>query len=140
MRATINLEFTQEELVKAAQDIGQKLILTTIRDAAKIFKKDPSFVSAIFQSVMSSVQAGVKAAQPEPPIEPEVAYEPPDAGQPFGKCIRFEATKQRDDTWGCHQCGGVNGAHRERCRRCGHVCCATDSDDASDPGPTVGTA
>lgn len=125
MHASINLEFTEDDLVKFAEDVGRRLTLNAIHEGVRHLnelKMDPKLVGQI---ALVAAQAFLKGSQAEPKVE--VAFERPAPEEPTAsrlqRCVRIEATQHFDEGWYCHVCMSSNGLHRPACRQCGHERC-----------------
>ena len=128
MKATINLEFTDEELRKYAVDVGRRVSLNFIHDsiahlaALKIPPIPPGFGAVISQALASAFNGAGKEQQttPEYPKGP-VPSSPVD----LKSCLSINSDEDphRDDGWFCCRCSIFNGVQRATCRNCAHDRC-----------------
>lgn len=130
MRVAVNIEFTDEELKKHAEDVGRRWAVNTINDvfkAAQRFKFDPSIVAAL-KDAAANAFGGAKESDPGPRATTRIdaEFEPPT------KCERVHASADVEEGWACHRCGVYNALHRAACRNCAHDRC-----DVVVPPPTT---
>jgi hypothetical protein len=80
MKVAVNIEFTDEEILKHGSDIGRRVAVDAIRQGAKEVRINPHlaemFVTAIVGAVAAS-KAPPQSARPEPAAQPEPAAAPP---------------------------------------------------------------
>jgi hypothetical protein len=113
VKATINIEFTDDELKKHAEDVGRRWVVNFFQEAFKTGKRlkiPPGFV----ESLASALTGSKPQADPGP-----VAGAPP----PLERCMRLEETELNDENWLCCHCSAMNGVHRAACRLCNHGRC-----------------
>ncbi len=119
MKATINVEFTDEELEKYAVRAARRAGLNFIHDsiahlgALKIPPIPPGFGDMIMQALMSTLAPKEKV--PSGRIDAEF--------EPRTKCELFVGNSDIDEGWICHICNGYNGVQRLECRNCKHKRC-----------------
>ena len=122
MKAAINLEFTDDELRKYAEDVGRRWAMNFFTEAFKTGKRlkmSPGVLSELGQALASALSAsGAKAVQIPPP-PPSVA----EVERTLTQCERVEACEHIDEGWICHRCDTYNGVHRPTCRLCSHERC-----------------
>jgi hypothetical protein len=71
MKFSVNVEFTDDELLKHAEDIGRRMTLNLVHQImghVRGFKIDPGVVDAVSQAIAAGM--GVKVPEPEPEPEP----------------------------------------------------------------------
>jgi len=125
MKATINVEFTDDELRKYAEDVARRIGLNVIHDVighlGAVKHVAPGTFEAVEQALVSAIATGTKTGQPGPmPSASEPApFEPP----ALDRCLRIEANQNSDESWICCKCDALNGVHRAACRLCGHGRC-----------------
>ena len=119
MKATINVEFTDEELVKYAEDVARRVTLNAIHDVVQhipALKLNPDLAATLAQVVAAALASafGKKDAPPETT-----------AGQYSSRtvCERIEASAHLEEGWVCCGCSVYNVGSRPACRNCGHVRC-----------------
>ena len=116
MRVAVNIEFTDEELRKYAEDVGRRWVVNTIHSVIQhlpALKVPPGFIEGIMQAASTVAPEAKKEPPPPDPYEMRL----PD------KCTRIEASPVFDDGWMCHKCGVTNNDHRVACRQCMHERC-----------------
>lgn len=116
MKASINIEFTDEELVKHAADVGRRVGADFLQDVVKTLgrlKLSPS-VGAALQQAISTIGSKPSTATPSPQAAPRT----------MDRCERVGSMAGLlDEGWTCCRCGTYNGLHRPACRDCGHDRC-----------------
>jgi hypothetical protein len=149
MRATITVEFTDEELLKHAEDVGRRWTLNLIHDV--INHCDANTASAVGQVLIQaaasvlgskSTAPGVNGSPVSNPLDPgptaaraDVVFEP-------SECVRQPEDRFSDEGWLCCRCAVFNGVHREDCRRCSHARCGaviTPPPSSDPPEPVAPT-
>ena len=130
MRVAINIEFTDEEIKKHAEDVARRVGVNFIHDAikhARGFKTPPGFLESLVQAV-----AGARGEKPSGSTSvPE---------SPLNKCAHTEQTRTHDEFWLCCQCGTDNIPFRPTCRHCGHERCDDVGPHAPHPPSEENTA
>jgi len=133
MRANINIEFTDEDLIKHARNLGRKLILDFIH-AGIVHLKDPTLAATAVQAFSAALQSAIGKPSPIPgPVPMSVAE--PVARPKLDKCMRLDEVAFADEAWVCCKCNTTNGVHRSVCRGCDHERC-----DVVVPPPPTGSA
>ena len=153
MKATVNFEFSSEELEGLASRVLSGAILGAFGNA------DPAQLQAMLAVVHQGVGIGVNLAshamgqRPPPwmrsqgpmPPGPYGASPPvPPGGYPYpttgpvggpsnvrpirepmtvDRCFPIEGTRNIEPGWGCCECATYNGLQRAQCRNCGHARC-----------------
>lgn len=123
MKASINVEFTDEDLRKYAEDVGRRWLAVGVREIMRM-KVPPDLAVQIAQQVMAAVMQGAGRPPGAPGMEAGggvgVSDEPPNAT----KCERVGSDDPHlEEGWICHRCRGYNGMQREACRNCAHERC-----------------
>jgi len=135
MRATINVEFTDEELRNYLEDAGRRWAVNTVHQVIKglsTLKFDPNTMTEFARSIAGAF--GSKGPQADPgPTAGAPTHGFKDVGVP--PCARVEQNVDNDEEWGCHVCGVINGLHRSACRRCGHERCDVVAPPPPPPPP-----
>jgi hypothetical protein len=148
MRATVSVEFTDEELRKHTENLALKM-LTRFFQGVKV---DPDVMSSLFHQ---AVEAGMRSARAKASLDPRAyppprpqpyapprpypaprtqAYPPDDFTDPIpmrssrdgaalSQCLRIEEGPYIEEGWCCHLCGIYNGVRRAACRKCKHERC-----------------
>lgn len=117
MKATINVEFTDDELKKHAADVARRVGLNFIHDVIRhlaAMKIPPGFLDGIEQAIKVGISSG---------STPEVDSGPTVAPPATDRCQHIGGTDSSDAFWVCCRCGLLNGDPRVACRKCGHDCC-----------------
>ena len=115
MKASINVEFTDEELVKYAADAGRRVGLSFIHDVMRHIKGiPPGFVESLVQTFSQAAEGTKAKIDPEPTGGPV----PPEPG-----CRRVIANQWNEEGWWCCGCMTYNNLLRATCRACGHGRC-----------------
>jgi len=104
VKVAINIEFTDEELVKHAEDVGRRVGLNLIRDAIRhlgVLKINPDLAASVAGAV-AGVAAKARGAQPpasDLPSEP-----PPPSSTSLEKCVGMPSTEDMDEgRLRCHE-------------------------------------
>lgn len=119
MRVAVNLEFTDEELRKYAEDVGRRWILNFIHEGVAHLsgiKFHPSWAAAVQHALATLLGPLPTAATASPTANAEPAH-------PFDRCVWLSPGDVSDEGWVCHECDTLNGAHRAICRGCDHLGC-----------------
>jgi hypothetical protein len=120
MRATINVEFTDDELRKFAEDVARRVGLNFIHDVMghlRGAKINPDIVAMAAQAFAAAVSNSfAKKETPSDPADPKVY-------PPRIVCERIAADAHIEEGWACCSCSVYNEVHRHTCRNCGHVRC-----------------
>ncbi len=155
-RASINLEFTDDDLRKFIEDGLRRWTLNTIHDLLKHIR-DPHLSDLIKQAIHMGMSAGVRVGRQHegeaPPHQrpfdvgeiftgdrhgsPHDVRRGPPYGVPPGelkRCMPVEANPYQEEGWMCHECSTYNGMQRSVCRQCDHERC----DDVVPPPPSPG--
>lgn len=133
MRATINVEFTDDELRKYAEDVGRRWAMNFFQEMFKTGKRlkiPPGFV----QELVGAFKTGAaEVSKPQDNPGPTAGVSPPPTHEAsslhdahvslYERCIRVAAATDTDEGWHCCYCGSVNGVHRMACRFCRHARC-----------------
>lgn len=119
MKATVNVEFTDEELRNYLEDAGRRLVVNFIREGLAGLNA-PGVLDAIRRGIGIGTDTALNGAQDAPPPASRSGSFK-DVGVP--PCARVAESPFNDEEWGCHVCGLINGLHRPACRRCGHERC-----------------
>jgi len=117
MRATINVEFTDEELKKYAADVARRVGLNFIHDVmqhARGFKIPPGFLEMLVQAFSDGVKRGEKFPDDSKPASPFT---------PSERCARVESAPSCPEGWACCACSVYNVLDQVTCRNCGHLRC-----------------
>ena len=127
MKVAINVEFTDDELRKYAEDVGRRWTMCFFQEAFKTgqrLKLNPNALSAIGLALASALSAsGVKThSAPRPDPGPTADTPIPYAPTP-SRCERVEVSPFNEEGWMCHPCGFYNGVQRAVCRHCDHERC-----------------
>lgn len=140
MRASVNVEFTDDELVRFAEDVGRRLLFGALRGV----RLDPSAVRRLLEALSHGVSVGVsmRDSSPYPPPAPDdgdsfYRTAPPGGPRPTsrpGVCAPVDANTYQEEGWMCHVCGTYNIKHREVCRQCDHERCFEDHEDDEGSG------
>jgi hypothetical protein len=148
MNVEINVQFTEDELRKYAEDVGRRWFLTFVRETIK----EPG----LFAFLQQAIKLGIDHAKTEPkrgnggpipsPRSPEPFYPPPpvprtpDAQGPFGpsgdplaSCLPVEESRHHEEGWACHVCATYNTENRRICRHCSHERCDVSPPPDADP-------
>lgn len=149
MKTAINVEFTDDELIKYASDVGRRWGLNFIHDVIGhlgALKIDPKFVEGLMQAIkMSFEQRPKNGSGPQQRQEPQTSQVPhadpfargappdPHDGMPMSKCLHIESSSVHEEGWACHLCGTYNIVQRPICRACQHERC--DVIAPPPPGP-----
>lgn len=128
MRVAVNLEFTDDELRKFAEDVGRRWTLGFIHESLRHInelKLDPSLSKSLQQACAMGLAAAMNRTEPPPdvgPIAADATFEP---DPPPTKCVAIYADgrSEFDDGWICHRCRAYNGLRRDVCRTCSHDRC-----------------
>ena len=121
MKATINLEFTDDELLKYAEDVGRRWAVNFFAEAFKAGKRlkiPPGFLETLASAFTSGVGIGEKGP-PDPPSPPGA----PDFSAADNHCLRIESCPSLEEGWLCCFCSTYNTVQRAACRACGHGRC-----------------
>ena len=124
MKATINLEFTDQELVGFVERWANKLVVNALGDLGKqIGPLVPLFREAFMRTVAAETARG-----PAPSPSPF-----PTEGGPAPTCDGCEEELRTHCApvsapnvmpgWACHECRAYNGLQRTQCKACGHTRC-----------------
>jgi ribosomal protein L40E len=127
VKATINVEFTDDELRKYGEDVARRVGLNFIRDTVKAFSKVK--VSPGLGGMLEQVLASALGSKPQ--ADPGPTAEAP-SSVPIERCVHIEATLHNEESWMCCRCSAMNGVHRTMCRSCTHERC----DDVVPPSPS----
>lgn len=127
MRATVNVEFTSEELTRFVEQWANKAIVTALSSALGSVSRSvsPSMLNTLRDAfVQAAVGLGAvpRGAPDSPPPAPPVGPGA-DGEVPWVHCIPVESPHV-EPGWGCHLCRTYNGLQRSECRNCGHTRCA----------------
>jgi len=133
MRATINVEFTDDELRKYAEDVGRRWAMNFFQEMFKTGKR-LKIPPGLVQELVGAFKTGAaEVSKPQDNPGPTAGVSPPptheasslhDARVPlYERCIRVAAATDTDEGWYCCHCGSVNGVHRMACRFCRHTRC-----------------
>ena len=118
MKATINVEFTDQELTGLVERWANKVVVGALGDLAN---QVGPLIPAIRDAVMRAV-TGQAAAAPASGVR---------NGEPLCNdceeglkthCVAFESP-YTGPGWACHECRSCNGLQRAQCKRCGHARC-----------------
>jgi len=129
VKVSLNVEFTDDELRKYAEDIGRRWTVGFFREAFKTgqrLKINPNALSEIGLAIASALNAsGVKTdsvprPDPGPTADEPIPYVPMTRRE---RCERLEASQFIEEGWVCHLCDTYNGAQRSVCRHCDHERC-----------------
>lgn len=132
MKASINVEFTDEELIKYASDAGRRVGLTFIHDVIGhlgAVKAPPGFMDTIGQ-VLASALSKDQQVDPGPTAVAHGSDEEHEL--PLKRCVRITSevpaghlplNPNLDEGWLCCGCRTYNGVHRVACRCCTHERC-----------------
>lgn len=135
MKVAISIEFTDDEIVKHAEDLGKRLTLNAIHEGIRhlgALKINPDVATTAAQAIAS---AFMPKTAPPPAAETET---PPPPSPSLEKCLRIEPSTSIEEGWGCCRCLAYNGVQRSACRICGHERCDVIVPPAApDPGPTA---
>ena len=135
MRVQVNIEFTPEELVKHASDLGRRWLHGLLAEGAS--HVGPNGVSSIFEALSSAI----RAASPPPSVDKPIEYVPIDRDhQPSPKCLRVETEDGHESGWACHLCVNFNDDTCDQCKRCGHERCDIVITPPPSPNAPSGTA
>jgi hypothetical protein len=134
MKVAVNIEFTDDELKKHAEDVGRRWALNTINDvfkAAQRFKFDPNVIAALRDAAANAFGGSKNQNDPGPRATAgiDAEFEPPT------RCAQVHANADFDEGWACHHCGTYNALQRAACRNCAHERC-----DIVVPPPPVSSA
>lgn len=144
MKFAINVEFTDEELRKYAEDVGRRLAVNTIHEVIThlpAIRLDPSVASTMAHAFMD-----VFSKKAQPPAGPQQKSDPgpiatgvPDAHF-LSRCRGLGESVTEDSGWVCCRCGHYNGEVRPSCRSCKHDRCdiivtppPAETDESSTP-------
>jgi len=116
MKATINVEFTDDELRKYAEDVARRVGVNFIRDTVKTLSR--AKISPNLGSVLEQALTGALGSKPQTDPGPTAGASPS-----LDRCLRIEANQNSDESWICCECDALNGVHRAACRLCGHGRC-----------------
>jgi hypothetical protein len=151
MKASVSVEFTDDELRKHAEAVFMGLLLRFVRESTARF--GPGLIYTMFQQAF---EMGVHDGQTQRPTAPRngpVAGGGPAArtgpfhvrrdvgpaegasGAPMTVCLRIEEGAHIEEGWCCHLCGGYNGVQRQACRNCKHERCDVIIPPAPEPSP-----
>lgn len=144
MKASISVEFTDDELRKHAEAIATKLLLRFIREATNQF--GPSMITTMFQQAVEMGARAGQVKQAKRRVAPEADRAPPQADRTGGPyrtserasrqdeesgtmtaCLHVAESAAHEEGWGCCSCGCYNSVQRAECRSCNHSRC--DSSD-----------
>jgi hypothetical protein len=157
MQVAINVEFTDEELRKYAEDVGRRwvhVLLSHLKDPDLSRFAQQAF--AMGMNIAAAQEHKKRGAAPSPPpfgfhqapfpfdfdFPGSVPrYPPPPSGaikdpppSILEKCFRIEKSAQYEEGWCCHKCGYANVEQRAVCRNCAHERCDDVVGDIP-PGP-----
>lgn len=121
MKATINVEFTDDELKKHAADVARRVGLNFIRDVIRhlaAMKIPPGFLDGIGQAIKVGLASGSK-----PEVDSGPIAGPSPSAPAIDRCRPIGGTDSSDALWVCCRCGFLNGDPRVACRKCGHDRC-----------------
>jgi hypothetical protein len=154
MKASISVEFTDDELRKHAEGVATHMLLRFIREATNQF--GPGLITMMFQQ---AIEMGARAGQvkyAKRRVAPEADRAPADrapadrAGGPYVRtaerasrqdeesgmmtaCLHVAESAAHEEGWGCCSCGCYNSAQRAACRGCNHTRC--DRNPQPNPPP-----
>ena len=123
MKATINVEFTDDELRKYGEDVARRVGLNFIRDTVKAVQKvkfSPG-LGTVLEQVLSGAISSKLPADPGPTASPPDV--PHASNEKFERCQRVEESPYNEESWICCECVAMNWASRNACRICGHKRC-----------------
>jgi hypothetical protein len=141
MRVSVNVEFTEDELRKYAEDVGRRWVVNAIHEVIThlpALKLDPSVALALGQQFVSAFAQKPSPQQSHPQTDPGHGA----SGDPhIERCKRLGESVSEDGGWICCHCGQYNGAHRVACRNCQHdVCDIIVTPPPADPEPSSSTS
>lgn len=153
MRATVNFEFSSEEI----ESFASRVIVSALGDVAT----DPQQMQILFAGLHRGIEMVLSQAAMPPWVRggggiPQGSqaqtrpipqgYGPMPSARPVpgnvypiqepvavDKCFPIEATRNVEAGWGCHSCATFNGSQRTVCRYCGHTRCDAVFTPAPEP-------
>lgn len=119
MKATINLEFTDQELIGLVERWANKVVVGALGD-----------LSRQVEPLMPLIRDIVMRAVAGQPVQGAPVPGTPSAQPPFASCeeeLLAHCTPIEGvgalPGWECHKCRTPNGTRRMQCKRCGHDRC-----------------
>lgn len=121
MKATITVEFTDEELEKYAVRVARRAGLNFIHDSISHLGalKIPPIPPGIGDMIGQALSSVLTPKQEAPPVPVGIDAE----FEPRTKCERIVGDAHIDEGWVCHNCNVYNGVQRDKCRNCNHERC-----------------
>jgi hypothetical protein len=138
MKATINLEFTDEELTRFAERWANKLVInalnSAIGDLGDLAKQAGPLIPIIMSAVTNAV-AGRAGAQPAPRDDEPICDDCEE--QLKTECVAIKNKSGSKLGWVCHQCRWQNGMHAAQCSGCSHKRCGAELGSDAAPAQPV---
>lgn len=121
MKASINVEFTDDELRKYAEDVGRRWILRFMHEATRHMKEVPPEVLRVVGQTFASA---VAEAKPQTGPIPSAEQTDAEFNTANRRCMRVPVSLLYwEEGWLCHECSTYNGLLHMACRTCLHVRC-----------------
>jgi len=143
MRVSVNVEFTEDELRKYAEDVGRRWVVNAIHEVIThlpALKLDPSIALVLGQQFVSAFGQKSSSQRPRPQTDPGPTATGFSDAPHIERCKRLGESVSEDGGWICCRCGQYNGAHRVACRNCQHdVCDIIVTPPPADPEPSSST-
>lgn len=127
MKTSINIEFTDDEILKFAENGVRRLVVNVVRDFVADARINPDMVMMVLQAVGAHVNRKERQASPEhaeETVDPEVIPSGREHDvDGLSRCASVGASLHLEEGWICHVCGAYNVVARKACRGCQHERC-----------------
>jgi hypothetical protein len=111
MRFSLNVQFTERELLKFGEDLALRVVRKGIKDG---LSGDPEAFAQGLQAVVDGIRRS------EGRVDAEFTQSPP---PPMDKCQAILETENHSAGRGRHECRVFNGLQRPLCKVRGHMRC-----------------